>query len=199
MVLTAFMSTIESQLAHARSSIDERGELAYLTRIELLRSLDEATTTTALGRARRASLALACARECAHFWAQAGSELELRPVLDFAQACLNERTMFAELQNVAENLKVEVDNVLCAGESHFHASYAGSATVAAAQTVVRDEILDESVSGEKILVVQHWGSAFWASCAFAGGAVWEDGVDTDDEARRRFWLWYLDTAIPRAL
>ena len=199
MVLTAFMSTIESQLAHARSSFNERGELAYLTRIELLRSLDEATTTTALGTARRASLALACARECAHFWAQAGSELELRPVLDFAQACLNERTMFAELQNVAENLKDEVDNVLCAGESHFRASYAGSATVAAAQTVVRDEILDESVSGEKILVVQHWGSAFWASCAFAGGAVWEDGVDTDDEARRRFWLWYLDMAIPRAL
>jgi hypothetical protein len=199
MVLTAFMSTIESQLAHARSSFNERGELAYLTRVELLRSLDEAPTTTALGRGRRASLALACARECAHFWAQAGSDLELRPVLDFAQACLNERTMFAELQNVAENLNVEVDNVLGAGESHFRASYAGAATVAAARTVVRDEILDESVSSEEILAVQHWGSAFWASCAFAGGAVWEDGVDMDDEARRRFWLWYLDTAIPRAL
>ena len=193
------MSPIESRVASARSSINERGELAYLTRVELLRSLDGALTTTALGRARRASLALACARECAHFWAQAGSELELRPVLDFAQACLNEHTMFGELQNVAENFEVEVDNVLCEGESHFRPSYAGSATVAAARTVVRDEILDDTVSGEKILAVQHWGSAFWASCAFAGGAVWEDDIDSDDEARRRFWLWYLDTAIPRVL
>lgn len=193
------MSTIESQLALARSSFNERGEIAYLARVELLRSFDEAPTTTALGWVRRASLALACARECASFWGQAGSQLELPPVLDFAQACLNERTMLAELQNVAENLNVEVDNVIYAGESHFRASYAGSATVAAAQTVVRDEILDESVSGEKILAVQHWGSAFWASCAFAGGAVWEDDIDTDDEARRRFWLWYLDTAIPRVL
>ena len=193
------MSTIESLVASARSSINERGELAYMTRVKLLGSLDEAPTTTALGWARRASLALACARECASFWAQVGSEFELPPVLDFAQACLNERAMFSELQNVAENLDVEVENALSEGESHFRASYAGFATVAAARTVVRDEILDESVSGEIVLAVPHWGSAFWASCAFAGGAVWEDDMDTDDEARRRFWLWYLDTAIPGAL
>jgi hypothetical protein len=191
------MNVIESLVASARSSINERGEPAYKTRVELLRSLDEAPSATTLGWQRRSSLAIACARECAGFWVGVGSEIELGPVLEFAQQCMHERRMFAELANVAENLNVEVDDAFAAGESHFRAAYAGFATVTAARTVARDEMLDDSVEGEETLAVPHWGSAFWASCAFAGGAVWED--ESDDDTRRRFWLWYLDTAIPRVL
>jgi Immunity protein Imm5 len=193
------MSQIASTVSEARRAIDQRGALSYRTRVELLRSFDEAAAITPLGWVRRAALAILCARKCAGYWTGSGSEIELPPVLDFAEGCLREGRMFAELQDVAENIHVEVDNVLCLAQSDFRASYAGFAAVAAARTVVRDEILEDSMEGELVVAVANWGSAFWASCALAGGAVWEDDMDTDDEARRRFWLWYLDTAVPSAL
>ena len=194
------MSPIQYQIDRAHAAIDACGELSYLNRVALLRSFDDAPSKTTLGWVRRASLAIVCARECASFWTPAAvASFELGPVLDFAQACLRERRMFSELSDVAENLDLNVEDVLALGPSHFTAAYAGYATVAAARTVIRDETLDESVSGELTLAVPLWGSAFWASCALAGGAVWEDDRDTDDGARRRFWLWYLDRAIPSVL
>jgi Immunity protein Imm5 len=87
----------------------------------------------------------------------------------------------------------------CLAQADFRASYAGFAAVAAARTVIRDELLDDSMEGEIVVAVVNWGSAFCAPCALAGGAVWEDDKNTDDEARRQFWLWYLDTAVPSAL
>ena len=66
--------------------------------------------------------------------------------------------MFSELSDVAENLDLNVEDVLALGPSHFTAAYAGYATVAAARTVIRDETLDESVSGELTLAVPLWGT-----------------------------------------
>ena len=138
------MSPIQYQIDRAHAAIDACGELSYLNRVALLRSFDDAPSKTTLGWVRRASLAIVCARECASFWTPAAvASFELGPVLDFAQACLRERRMFSELSDVAENLDLNVEDVLALGPSHFTAAYAGYATVAAARTVIRDETLDE--------------------------------------------------------
>src|SRR3982074_1292148 len=110
-------SSIQAQLAQAHAEINERGELLYSARVRLLRSFDEAPAKTALGWMRRASLAIRCSRHCTDLWAEKGSGIELARVLDFAEQCLRERSMFTELEGVAENLQVEVDKVLATGES----------------------------------------------------------------------------------
>lgn len=189
-------SLLESQVASARTKIDSRGELPYGVRVQLLRALDESRDAK-LGWRRRSMLAIACARKCAQFWVVEGSEIEMGPVLGFAEQCMCEWSMFPELEGVATNLKVEVDNVLALGDRYFRAAYAGFSTVAAIETVIRDECLDDSAEGEQALNVSRWSSAFWASCAHSGSATWEPV--TDDTARLAFWLWYLDEAVPSAV
>lgn len=186
-----------SQLDRARAEINERGELPYPTRVDLLRTFDAASAKTALGWARRASLALDCARESASLWVEDESQLDLNGMLDFAEQCMREQSMLAELEDAAENLRTIVEDILAMGESRYVAAYAGFATVAAARAVIHDQVMDDTASSEKTLEVSQWDSAFWTSCALAGGASWEEG--TNDESRRRFWLWYLNVAIPRVL
>ena len=50
--------------------------------------------------------------------------------------------------------------------------------------------------GEKTLQPDEWGAEFYSSLAHSGSAVWEEKGGAD--ARSKFWLWYLDKAVPHA-
>jgi len=41
--------------------------------------------------------------------------------------------------------------------------------------------------------------SYACACAVAGGMNWRPADEVDVEARRAFWMWYLNEAIPSVL
>ena len=41
--------------------------------------------------------------------------------------------------------------------------------------------------------------SYACACVVAGGINWRPADEVDVEARRAFWMWYLDEAIPAVL
>jgi immunity protein Imm5 of predicted polymorphic toxin system len=92
-------------------------------------------------------------------------------------------------------LQTKLDDVLGIGPEAFTATYAGFACMTAARHAVAGEARDQaSERGEIEIPPDEWSPCFLASLVEAGGATWED--DTNTEARRTYWRWYLLDAIP---
>ena len=90
------------------------------------------------------------------------------------------------------------------GTVPFRAIYAGWACMRAAEDNIAYEIegkegveYPESEQGEYEISPEEWSPCYFASLVESGGAVWEDGADS--EARKKFWIWYLLEAIPEVV
>jgi hypothetical protein len=87
-------------------------------------------------------------------------------------------------------------------DSKSMAVSAGYAAVTALMTAVDDETyrpeqidLNEQDSRD----IDDNDASFFAAAAFASGPSWKTiGSDSDAEARRQFWLWWLNEAVPAA-
>jgi hypothetical protein len=89
-------------------------------------------------------------------------------------------------------LKTLLDGKFPLGAPYFCAIYAGFACHAAAfEVLYRCEPPD---AGELDVDPDGWDASFWASLAYAGGAVWEEDVG-EPQARRRYWEWFLDGPV----
>jgi hypothetical protein len=101
----------------------------------------------------------------------------------------------ADLPRALNALNTKLDDVLGDGPDAFTATYAGFACLTGARHAVDGEIHDQpSERGEIEVSPLEWAPCFLASLVAAGGATWED--DTDTEARRAYWRWYLLEAVP---
>ena len=59
--------------------------------------------------------------------------------------------------------------------------------------------IDESLEDDDDLLPDSLDCSYACSCAVAGGMNWRPANEVNVEARRAFWLWYLDEAIPAVL
>ena len=59
--------------------------------------------------------------------------------------------------------------------------------------------IDETLEDDDELLLDSLECRYACTCAVAGGMNWRAAAEVDVEARRSFWLWYLDEAIPSAL
>jgi immunity protein Imm5 of predicted polymorphic toxin system len=90
-------------------------------------------------------------------------------------------------------LHTKLDDVL--GTGAFTPAYAGFACLATARHAVAGEIHDQPAErGELDVPPTEWTPCYLASIAVAGGATWEP--DTDAAARRAYWRWYTEQAVP---
>lgn len=93
-------------------------------------------------------------------------------------------------------LNTFLDNKMRLGREYFPAVAAGLACWAVNRDVLAGGFLGEPELGEMDMDSEDWDPSFFASVAIAGGAVWEESGNP--EARRQFWHWYLEDAVPRA-
>lgn len=145
------------------------------------------------------SLGLTCAKRSWPVWLSRFPS-ELRPV-QMAESAVSSLVTNSSGDTVTirelGGLKTDLDNKLLLGERFFAAVCAGFATWA----VVRD-VLDtghapvEDAATELQTDPESWDACFLASLAISGGATWDDSGDSTK--RRRFWDWYLESAIPEA-
>lgn len=94
------------------------------------------------------------------------------------------------------DLKVLLERKIDLGEQYFPATYAGWACLAVATDMLayRHKYSAMASSGQRA-GPEDWDASFWACIALAGTATWEEDR-SGDSARRHFWTWYLERAIP---
>ncbi|WP_456789878.1 Imm5 family immunity protein [Cellulomonas sp. P5_C5] len=190
---------VTAAIADAVASIGPDGELPAAARGRVHRAVDAAARELHpdAGRYVRTTLALVCAYATL---GQARSRPDLfadaEGVADVVTAALNGDADDDELEDLTESLTARVEDGLGSGQIEPRALYALLACVAAAGTLLYDTPLEDLAAEPAEADPADWDAAFLSSLAFTGGALWE-GVG-DPAERRRFWLWYLETALPYA-
>ena len=179
--------------------IDTAGELPLPSRRRLRESL-----VRRLPDGRRSLnfvglLGLACAKQAWPVWRTAFPS-ESRP-MNLAEAAvfgIKEGSDSAgRLGSEFMGVKTYLDNKFLLGSEYFPAIYAGFACWAVARDVL-SWVHGGPARGEseREISPEDWDPCFLASLAVTGGAVWEEGEESDK--RREFWSWYLTAAVPEA-
>jgi hypothetical protein len=192
----AIPASLVSTLQRAALAIDDDGELPSAVRgriFQQIRVLSDAHAGAAY--LRQARLALACGLEVVGY-------LKGYPApLAFAQAMLANgiNTLdglysLAALQKDNETFQSVVVSLFEEGDAAFSPVYAGLACYSAINAVLHDATA-VSERGDA-LPPEDWDVGYYSSLAVSGSAVWEGKGGA--AARRTFWYWYLEQAIPGA-
>ncbi|VWB75490.1 Imm5 family immunity protein [Burkholderia diffusa] len=190
---------LTQELELALRCITQDGELPASSRKTILLVIEELSSKEShdAGYLRRARLAHICASKVLHV---------IRPYEDVLQSAQQnlEKGVAALLGKYdlkilrAENgeFHTKVIDLLENGEAAFCSVYAGMASFAAINTILFDTNFDIVGESEKQVPPDDWDASFYAALATSGSAVWENkgGID----ARRMYWGWYLNVAIPYA-
>lgn len=191
---------IKKELGIARNAIDNSGELPYTKRISLLALLGgKKGDTNENGYLIRSNIAFNCAKKTLYAWDEATQDGGFLTALEFAEKCLVNPSKHSELENVMNNMIPQVENILYENDKDHLPAYAGFSCVSALSTALYDEQFDFDAKSELDIEPDQWDSAFYSSLVIAGGAIWENGTALNNIARREFWEWYLDVAIPNAI
>jgi hypothetical protein len=200
---------LSATLEYARAALDhnQRGELVLSERKRVWsalghRVMNGAKGALGIGHKRRAKLAIICARRVLPIWDRVFSEdREPERVLSVAQQYLDQQIEFRAAWNIQNSFWVKVENLMIPNLAEPNIIEIGFATAKALSASLYDEVFDPNNIEPNItdhdLDPHDWDSAFFASCASAGGAVWQ--TESNDARRREFWDWYLRDAVPLAL
>jgi hypothetical protein len=181
------------------ASIDENGELPFLQRRWLQEELKHR-----FGPEKGDLIWLALENISAHkvepIWEERfPSETAPIDLLRNADSGLVNVENAEALKKLLPKIKTFLDDKLVLGVDCFRAVYTGFACWVAAGNVAYgpSDIIDEGDS-ELEIDPEFWHASFYASLAYAGGAVWETGVG-DSDKRREFWTWFVCEAVPEAI
>ena len=193
MELTAF----ERLIQEAFMSIGVDGDLPRAWRLRLRLALIDSADNPVDGAQRWVALEARCARHTWPVWCARFPD-DNRPVLLLGEAeaaSQSESGRQVALQHF-ETVKTLLDGLFDLGDEYFDAIYAGFSCWAAARAALFQSS-DLVAATELEVDPELWDSCFYSSLAASGGATWEDG-DGDANLRRRFWEWFLVTALPEA-
>ena len=101
-----------------------------------------------------------------------------------------------ELEKYFLDFKTFLDDKFLLGEKYFRGIYAGFSCWSAVGTVLYDSMLETKETSEITIPPEKWDSSFYSALAISNGVIWAETGDV--EARKNFWNWYLDTAVPDA-
>ena len=180
-------------------AIDENGELPFAKRRWLQEELKQRVVSQ---RSDLAWLALEVisAHKVEHIWKeQFPSDTDPVDLLRLADSYLTNDENVDALTKLSPNVKTLLDDKLGLGEDYFCAVYAGFACWAAAGNIAYgpSDLTDEGAS-ELEVEPEFWDASFYASLAWNGAAVWEEGIG-DSAKRREFWTWFICEAVPQAI
>jgi hypothetical protein len=191
------VSTAVRQLV---DSIGENGELPFLKRRWLHEYLKQQVATEKKENAVWLALENISAHRTQDIWEhQFPSEHGPLEVLEIADNYLVTGDRTESLHTKVPEVKSILDDKLLLGPDSFRAVYAGFACWAAARNVAYGG-QQTANDGDSELEIdpEQWDASFYASLAYAGGAVWEEKAGNPDK-RRQFWIWFICEAVPLAV
>ena len=216
------MDAVDREIRAARAELADAGNvkgiLSLPTRVRIWRAmLDPADDETSYQH--RVRLKIACVRHVLPVWYQGfPDDQRVEEAIAFTQDLMDGRvTDIRQARRFAEDLLDSVMNDLSSSATEVEpgvlkpdATKEASSFVADAASMMtisacyRDpdmdlwEEFDDMVDDDELLP-DSLESSYSCASAAAGALNWQPLEQTDVPARRAFWAWYLDEAIPTTL
>ena len=151
----------------------------------------------------RTYLKIACVRHVQHYWDRTfPSNPGVEEMLALTQALIDRK---ADPKRAEERADEFFDDIIVRTdvtpdlESAIRVADAASKTVFSACCRNPDYDTAEDEDDDDELLPDALEPSYSCASAAAGGMNWQPAEELDIEARRAFWTWYLDEAIPWAL
>ena len=151
----------------------------------------------------RTYLKIACVRHVQHYWDRTfPSDPGVEEMLALTQALIDRK---ADPKRAEERADEFFDDIIVRTdvtpdlESAIRVADAASKTVFSACCRNPDYDTAEDEDDDDELLPDALEPSYSCASAAAGGMNWQPAEELDIEARRAFWTWYLDEAIPWAL
>ena len=216
------MEAVDREIRAARAELADpgntKGILSLPTRVRIWRAmLDPADDEVSYQH--RIRLKMACVRHVLPVWYQAyPGDQRIEEMITLTQDLIDRRiTDIDQAQEYAESLLVGViDNVNASATevepgllkpdatkeaSSFVADAASMMTISACYRDPDYDTAEESddIADDDELLPDSLDESYSCASAAAGALNWMPVEQTDVPARRAFWTWYLDEAIPTVL
>jgi hypothetical protein len=180
---------------------DPRHDLRLGFRCRLWRFLDELGGTPEIARRRRVKLALLTIGKVLPLWeAEFPSDRTPHEALDVAAKVLGGEVSPAKATKEMGRLWTHCDNMLWKHEAKQNVIMVGHGAIQAISEATSDKHRGCEAVGDQStdFDIEPYDSdaPFFAAAAYAGGAPWEIG--SDSQRRLEFWKWWLTTAAAAA-
>ena len=201
------INSINREIQSARFELNDstniKGILSLRTRKQIWKAMLDPEDTEGTYR-RRTSLRILCVKQAKHHWYRAFPHDErVDEMIALTQDVVEQREDADTSQQRAESFLVdvldEIDNFNSITEPASFVADAASSTVISACHRYLDYDVANSAEEDDERLPDALDTSYCCASAAAGALNWQPVEETDVAARRAFWLWYLDEAIPAVL
>lgn len=150
----------------------------------------------------RISLQEKCVRHVQHLWtASFPNNPSLEDMLTLAHQVVERKVSADRAEIEAHRFFQNLDRAATNPANHRAIMVADAARQLIASTCYRDPYadIDETIEDDDELLPDSLDCSYACARAVAGGMNWRPADEVDVEARRAFWMWYLNEAIPSVL
>ena len=192
----------EVERGRAELAASSEGILSLKQRTRIWVAMDDPDDPEASYR-HRTYLKIACVRHVQHYWDRTfPSNPGVEEMLALTQALIDRKADPGQAEKRAgqffDDIIVRTD-VTPDLEPAIRVADAASKTVFSACCRNPDYDTAEDEDDDDELLPDALEPSYSCASAAAGGMNWQPAEELDIEARRAFWTWYLDEAIPWAL
>ena len=192
----------EVERGRAELAASSEGILSLKQRTRIWVAMDDPDDPEASYR-HRTYLKIACVRHVQHYWDRTfPSNPGVEEMLALTQALIDRK---ADPKRAEERADEFFDDIIVRTdvtpdlEPAIRVADAASKTVFSACCRNPDYDTAEDEDDDDELLPDALEPSYSCASAAAGGMNWQPAEELDIEARRAFWTWYLDEAIPWAL
>ncbi|WP_314778310.1 Imm5 family immunity protein [uncultured Actinomyces sp.] len=192
----------EVERGRAELAASSEGILSLKQRTRIWVAMDDPDDPEASYR-HRTYLKIACVRHVQHYWDRTfPSNPGVEEMLALTQALIDRKADPKRAEKQAEDFFDDImahTDVTPDLEPAIRVADAASGTAMTACYRNPDYDIADGTEDDDELLPASLEPSYSCASAAAGGMNWQPAEELDIEARRAFWTWYLDEAIPWAL
>ena len=191
----------EIQRAHTELTKNNKGILSIGARMRLWEAMIDANQPEASYRCRT-YLDMLCVRKVQYIWEQTfRGRPDINEMLSLAASLTENRVDADDAERSAYRFFQSLGNDATNPENDKAMFVANAAQHMVISACRRDPyyVIDEELEDDDELLPDSLDCSYACACAVAGAMNWMPVDRANVEARRAFWMWYLDEAIPAVL
>ena len=191
----------EIKIAATEVGVDSKGILSIGRRMRIYAAMID-TQDVERSYRLRISLQKKCVRHVQHLWtASFPNNPSLEDMLTLAHRVVERQVGSDRAAIEAHRFFQSLDRAATNPVNHRAIMVADAARQLIASTCYRNPYadIDGTIEDDDDLLPDSLDCSYACACAVAGGMNWRPADKVDVEARRAFWMWYLNEAIPSVL
>ena len=191
----------EIQRAHTELTKNNKGILSIGARMRLWEAMIDANQPEASYRCRT-YLDMLCVRKVQYIWEQTfRGRPDINEMLSLAASLTENQVNADDAERSAYRFFQSLGNDATNPENDKAIFVANAAQHMVISACHRDPyyVIDEELEDDDELLPDSLDCSYACACAVAGAMNWMPVDRANVEARRAFWMWYLDEAIPAVL